>query len=133
MNARVLALTSDRATGTVTAGAGPTVAWSDGSSWTSTASLYTATLDDNTLTWNKGPAWTVVSLVGGVVIQTLAVLTNYATQTAKYSRTQTGTLMNETYIAKGLTLTESGTGDKGTYDPATGKITWLKPTGRPRL
>ena len=38
--------------------------------------------------------------MGGVLIQTLAVLTNYATQTVKYSRTQTGTLMNETDIAQ---------------------------------
>ena len=40
-----------------------------------------------------------------------------------------GTLMPETYLARGLSLTESGTGDKGTYDPATGKITWLKADG----
>ena len=37
--------------------------------------------------------------------------------------------MSETYLARGLTLTESGTGDKGSYDPATGKITWLKADG----
>ena len=129
MNAKALALTSDRSTATVTGGATQTVAWADGSSWATTASLYTATLDDNTLTWNAGPVWTAFSLVGGVVLQTLALLTDYQTETLKYSRTQAGTLMHETYLAKGLTLTESGTGDKGTYDPTTGKISWKKPDG----
>ena len=67
--------------------------------------------------------------MGGVVLQTLALVTDYQTETAKYSRRQAGTLMHETYLAKGLTLTESGTGDKGTYDPTTGKITWEKADG----
>ena len=44
--------------------------------------------------------------MGGVVTQTLAVLTDYLTETVKYSRTQLGTLMTETYIAKGLIITE---------------------------
>ena len=123
-------LVSDRATGTSSAGATAgtqLVAWSDGYTWEAAQPAYAATLNDNALVWNHGPAWTVVSLVG-VVPQTLAVTQVYE-QSVRYSRTQGGTLMPETYLARGLSLTESTTGDKGTYDPSTGQITWLKADG----
>jgi len=97
--------------------------WSDGSVWDTTATRYSGTLADNRFTWNAGPPWDVVGLFGGTARQTLTVAATYPGQ-ARYSRTQEGTPVPETYLADGYTLTESS-GDVGTFDPATGLLTWV--------
>ena len=94
--------------------------WDDGPVWHADPEFFSGTLADQRVTWNYGPSWNVVSLLGQRM-QTLTALTDYS-----YSRTQESTLMAETYTAAGLKLTES-TGDVGTYDPETGIITWRKP------
>ena len=68
-NAKLNALTSDRSTGTVTTpGAAGTqqIDWATGERWAGSQDTYTATIGDDVLTWNKGPAWTLVNPGGGV-------------------------------------------------------------------